>query len=64
MSFEMELALYHEQQQTTKNLKKCTLCNRANMLVKLPDEFQEHAAKKDYESWFCCNCLQVVNFCL
>lgn len=62
MTTELELSYSHQ----TKHqiLKKCTLCNKANMLMRLPEEFQEHAAKKDFESWFCCNCLQVVNFCI
>jgi hypothetical protein len=47
-----------------KIFRKCTICNKPNMIIKLPDELQEHAAKKKMESWFCCSCLQVVNFSL
>lgn len=51
---------------TTKKIldtKKCTLCNKPE-LIRLPDDFQNYAARKGFESFYCSNCLQVVNFCL
>lgn len=42
--------------------RECTLCNKIGELIKLPDNFQEHAAKKGFVSYFCCSCIQIVNF--
>ena len=60
----MELEYIRNNKKTYQVLRKCTMCNKSNMLVKLPDELQEFAASKNFESWFCCSCLQVVNFLL
>lgn len=58
------LELSYSHQIKHQILKKCTLCNKANSLMLLPEEFQEHAAKKGFESYFCCSCISVVNFCI
>lgn len=42
--------------------KKCTMCNKSNELIRLPDEFQVYARRKNFESFFCGNCVQIVNF--
>lgn len=44
-----------------KSTKKCTMCENAE-LIRLPEEFQIYSRKKNYESYFCSNCVQVVNF--
>jgi len=64
-SSELELSYSHNNKQVlnNNNNKKCSICQKATALMKLPDEFQEFAAKKGFESWFCGNCVQVVNFC-
>jgi hypothetical protein len=32
-----------------KIFRKCTMCNKPNMLVKLPDELQEYSQRKKME---------------
>jgi hypothetical protein len=58
----LEFSSYTHNNQKNQTLKKCTLCNKANMLIRLSNELQEHAAKKGYDAWFCCSCVQIVNF--
>lgn len=63
MTSSLELSYSH--QITTKTLnRKCTLCHKATTLMRLPEEFQEHATKKGFESFYCVNCITVVNFLL
>lgn len=58
----LELTYSHNQQQK-QTLKKCSIChNTSAQLLKLPDNFQEFSKQKGFESWFCCSCIQVVNF--
>jgi len=61
---ELELYSYSHQNNNQTLKKQCTLCHKATALMKLPDEFQEFAKKKGFESYFCGNCVQVVNFLL
>jgi cell fate regulator YaaT (PSP1 superfamily) len=64
---EEEQSIHYSHQGSNKYHKifrKCTMCNKPNMLIRLPDELQEHSKKKKMESWFCVSCLQVVNFLL
>jgi len=44
------------------NGKKCTMCHKNTELIRLPEEFQVYSRKKNFESFFCGNCVQIVNF--
>lgn len=41
---------------------KCSICHKKETLRRLPDEYQEHSQKKGYVSFFCTNCISIVNF--
>lgn len=43
--------------------RKCTMCHKYH-LIELPEEFQVHSRTRNYVSYFCCNCIQIVNFML
>lgn len=45
------------------NNKKCTMCNKMDLMM-LPEEFQRYSRNRNYVSYFCCTCLQIVNFML
>jgi hypothetical protein len=61
----LELSYSHNNNQVKQILRKCSICHRSQeSLKRLPDEFQEYSAKKGYDSYYCTNCCQIVNFLL
>lgn len=53
--------LYSHNVVKTSEAKQCTVCKKAE-LIKLPDEFQAYSQLRNYVSYFCPSCVQIVNF--